>query len=144
MPDGRPDLPVNIFEFVQVAQRRPVELDRKLPRRLETVGINKRQDVRAVAQDKRLAVIGQTPALGIVFKLAKLREAVPIIDKAAMRLPGQLDQPVVDHRQTLAEILRIDIDLLQYLSRSVLHSPQRLSTELPSALKKAVVPHQPL
>src|SRR5438093_574398 len=36
------------------------------------------------AQDKRFAVIGQTPALGIVVKLAKLLEAVPVIDKAAM------------------------------------------------------------
>src|SRR5262245_35774966 len=141
MPDGRPDLPVNIFEFVQVAQRRPIELDRKLPRRLETVGINKRQDVRAVAQDKRLAVIGQTPALGIVIEFANLRETVPVIDKAAVRLPGQLDQPVVDHRQTLAEILRIEIDLLQYLSCGVLHSPKRRSAELPGALKKTVLPH---
>src|SRR6185503_1914672 len=135
MPDVGVDFSVDEFEFVEVA-------DGSFSVRhcdgffdLKAVWIEETNAIRAVAENQRLAVGGEPPALAVVLELADLLEGLCVVDKTELLLPRELVNLVVQKGDALGEEWRWDVDFLQYPPGLHVHVAQTGETNLSGAFE---------
>src|SRR5919112_1190482 len=69
----------------------------------------------AVAEDERVGVVRESPALALVGELARLLEGLKVVDETLLALPGELVEIPAEERQPLGEEVGRHVNLLQDL-----------------------------
>src|SRR5215468_43099 len=115
-PDVGVDLPLDVFEFVELKHIAPIVLNRDQTLNLECVGVNEPNPAGAVTHNQGMSVARESPTLARIVEFAKLIERIEVVNEPPLRLPGKLVQTPVEQRQALGEELGRHFDLLQNLS----------------------------
>src|SRR5215467_346594 len=115
-PDVGVDLPLDVFEFVELKHIAPVVLNRDQTLNLECVGVDEPNPAGTVTHNQRMGVARESPALARIAEFAKFIERIEVVNERPLRLPGQLVQTPVEQRQAFGEEPGGQVDLLQNLS----------------------------
>src|SRR5262245_61825345 len=98
MPDIGINLPIEILQLVKTVdgfvgvQNCDGFCDR------EAAWIQETDAIRAVAEDERLPIVGETPPFTVVLKLADFGEGLSVVNETDAVLPGKLKDFAVEQR----------------------------------------------
>jgi len=83
-----------------------------------------------------MPVVAESPTFTLVVELANPLKSLVVVNESDLVLPRQLINLSVQYGHSFGEVFSWNIDLLHYLSRIQIDSPQRRPTFLPGALKQ--------
>jgi len=131
--DIGPDLPVDVFKLVQITDRFPVEGDLYGTLHVE-LPIHEIEAAGAVGGDELFAIGGDAPALaGVGIALQEFKRG-GIIDEGDLVGPCEDVQLAVEHYAALAEVLPVEINLIEDFAALEIHGAKRGFPPLPGAL----------
>uniref|UniRef100_A0A0N4ZGU8 LigA n=1 Tax=Parastrongyloides trichosuri TaxID=131310 RepID=A0A0N4ZGU8_PARTI len=114
LPDVGPDLAVDPFQLVELAQRAAVQGDGDTPCLGLGVEVEKAQGRRSVGQDQPRAVVGQPPAFPRIGEAGDGLQVVRTPDEADSVDPREGEDAAVLLGQAFAEILGIEFATLKH------------------------------
>ncbi len=138
-PDVRENFAFHIFQVVQTVDGTAMVQHSDGAFDLEGDRIEKPDLRGAIAEDERLAVGREAPALAGIGKFFFLIKSFEVIDKPFLVLPGQLKQLAVQERQPLGKVFARNIQLFQHRAGREIHLPQTGLAVQPGAFIQSAV-----
>src|SRR5262249_58691850 len=91
-PDVGVDLPLDVFEFVELKHIAPIVLNRDQTLNLECVGVDEPNPAGTVTHNQRMGVARESPPLPRITESAKFIERIEVVNESTSRFLRRLVQ----------------------------------------------------